>query len=53
MFIEIIPENRKAVQISYGAWLIRRNVDASKIILYGNRDLVFDFELFIGGRSGP
>jgi len=38
MFIEIIPENRKAVQISYGAWLTHRNVDASKKIFCGDRD---------------
>ncbi|NVL91109.1 MAG: hypothetical protein HWN69_09020, partial [Desulfobacterales bacterium] len=41
---------RKAVQIGYEAWLICRNVDASKKILMATEILVFDFELFVGGR---
>jgi len=39
-----------AVQISYEAWLIGRDMDASKKILVATRILVFDFELFIGVR---
>ncbi len=37
-----------AVQIGYEAWLIGRNMDASKKILVATRILVCDFELFIG-----
>ena len=36
------------VQISYKAWLIGRDRDASKNILVATRILVFDLELFIG-----
>jgi hypothetical protein len=35
---------------SYEAWLKCRNEDASKKILVATEILVFDFELFIGGR---
>ena len=42
--------SRRAVQISYEAWLIGRDMDASKKILVATRILVFDFELFIGAR---
>lgn len=42
-------EVKKAVQISYEAWLRNRNVDALKIFL-AIRIVVFDFELFIGDR---
>ena len=33
------------------AWLIGREMDASKKIFMAARILVFDFELFIGGRG--
>jgi len=36
--------------MSYEAWLIRRNVDASKKIFAAIGILLFDFEFFIGGR---
>lgn len=37
--------------MSEETWLIGREVDASKKILVITGILVFDFELFIGGRS--
>jgi hypothetical protein len=39
-----------AVQINYEAWLIGRDIDASKKIFVATGILVFDFELFIGER---
>jgi hypothetical protein len=36
--------------MSYEAWLIGRNVDASKNIFMATGILVFDVELFIGAR---
>ena len=39
-----------AVQISLEGWLIGREMDASKKSFVATRNLVFDFELFIGGR---
>ncbi len=39
-----------AVQISYEAWLICRNEDASKKIFVATGSLVFDYELFIDGH---
>ena len=33
------------------AWLIGREMDASKKIFVATRNLVFDFELFIGARG--
>jgi len=38
-----------AVQISYEAWLTRRNVDTSKTFFLATGIIMFDFELFIGG----
>ena len=40
----------KAAKADYEAWLIGRDMDASKKIFVATGDLVFDFELFIGGR---
>ena len=37
--------------MSNETWLIGRKVDASKKIFWATEILVFDFELFIGGRS--
>ena len=34
--------------MSYEAWLIGRKVDASRRNFCGSRDIVFDFEVFIG-----
>jgi len=45
-----ITKSRKAVQISYEAWLKCRNEDTSKKIFVATGILVFDFELFIGGQ---
>ena len=36
--------------MSNETWLISRKVDASKKIFCGTKNLLFDFELFIGGH---
>jgi hypothetical protein len=36
--------------MSNETWLISRKVDASKKIFCGTENLLFDFELFIGGH---
>jgi hypothetical protein len=37
--------------MSNETWLIGRKVDASKKLICGTENLLFDFELFIGGQS--